>query len=282
MIDLEDLPPLRCPVVLAGFQGWNDAAEAASAVIRHLAESWEAVPVAEFDPENYYDLQVNRPRATVVDGVRKLTWPTTTLLVATPKRLDQDVILVDGIEPSMRWRSFSDELLDFVEGVSATQLVCMGSLLAEVPHTRPLPVVLTSEDPLIHERTGANATMYEGPTGILGILADAADARGIPTLSMWSSIPHYAASSHSAKASLALVRALEDALDWTLPHGDLESRSREWERGVDHLADTDDEIARYVRQLEAANDATDSPGASGDAIAREFERYLRGQDEDTR
>lgn len=277
MIELEDVPQLRSPVVLAAFEGWNDAGEAASSVVAHLAECWGATPVAGLDPEEYYDLQVNRPRVGLVDGLRRITWPTTSILIASPEGLDRDVILIDGIEPSMRWRTFCEEILDFVEDQGAEMIVCMGALLAEVPHTRPLPVGLISEDATLRERFGAERSSYEGPTGIVGVLADTATVREIPTLSAWASVPHYAAGAHSAKATLALIRSLEDIFSWTLPHGELEELSRAWERGVDELAETDDEVAEYVKHLEASTDAADSPAASGDAIAREFERYLRGR-----
>ncbi|MCA0435485.1 MAG: PAC2 family protein [Actinobacteria bacterium] len=281
MIDLDDVPPLRRPIVLAAFEGWNDAAEAASTLITHLVDAWDAQPVAALDPEDYYDLQVNRPRVAVEEdtGVRRVTWPTTTILVATPPGMDRDVILVDGIEPSMRWRSFVGELLSFAEENDAELVVCLGALLAEVPHTRPLPVLVTSENAVLRERLTAERSTYEGPTGIVGILADAANDRDLPAVSVWASVPHYAAGAHSAKATLAMIRRLEDLFGWTLPHGDLAEGARAWERGVDELAGTEEEVADYVRHLEAATDAADSPAASGDAIAREFERYLRGRGE---
>ena len=279
MIELDDVPPLRRPLVLAAFEGWNDAAEAASSLISHLAEAWSAQPVASLDPEDYYDMQVNRPRVAIAEGARRITWPTTNILVATPAGLDRDVILVDGIEPSMRWRTFVEELLDFAEDCDADTVVCLGALLAEVPHTRPLPVHVTSEDAALRSRLGLERSDYEGPTGIVGVLADTATQRDLATVSVWASVPHYAAGAHSAKATLAILRQLEDLFAWTLPHADLEEHARAWERGVDELAGTDDEVAEYVRHLEASTDAADSPAASGDAIAREFERYLRSRGE---
>lgn len=280
MIELEDVPPLRDPVVLAAFEGWNDAAEAASSLVSHLADAWQAQPVATLDPEPYYDVQVNRPRVGMVDGVRRISWPTTTILVATPPELDRDVLLVDGIEPSMGWRSFCAEVLGFTDDCGASLVVCLGALLADIPHSRPLPVSLTSDSPALRERYGAERNTYEGPTGITGVLADAAHQLDLDALMGWVSVPHYAAGTHSPKATLALLRRLEDALSWTLDHGDLAERSRAWERGVDQLAAGDPEIAAYVRTLEASTDAAGSPQASGDAIAREFERYLRGRPDD--
>ncbi len=266
-------------MMLAAFEGWNDAAEGASGVIAHLAALWNAQPVATIDPEEYYDLQVNRPRISTLDGTRRITWPSTTLLVASPEALDHDVILVDGIEPSMRWRGFCAELLAFADSSDTTLLVCVGALLAEAPHTRPLPVGISSPDPVLRERYGAVRNTYEGPTGIVGVLADAAYQLDTPAISCWASVPHYAAGTHSPKATLALLRTLENLFGWTLPHGDLEERSRAWERGVDQLADGDEEIASYVKALEESSDAAEHPQASGDAIAQEFERYLRGRDD---
>ncbi|MDO5627774.1 MAG: PAC2 family protein [Mobilicoccus sp.] len=275
MIEVEDLPELRRPVVVAAFEGWNDAGEAASSVIAHLAEVWGAEPVAAVDPEDYYDFQVNRPRVGPHEGVRRITWPTTRILLARRTGLGRDVLLVEGIEPSMRWRSFVVEILTLAHEVDAEMVICLGALLADVPHTRPCPVFLTSEDPELTDRLDLEPSTYEGHTGIVGVLADAATQSDLPCVSAWASVPHYAGGHNSPKATLALLRALEEVLDTVLPHGDLDELSRAWERGVDELAASDDEIAEYVQALESAQDTADRPEASGDAIAREFERYLR-------
>lgn len=275
MIEVEDMPELRRPIVVAAFEGWNDAGEAASSVIEHLADCWGAEPVAAVDPEDYYDFQVNRPRVGLHEGTRRITWPTTRVLLATQTGLDHDVLLIQGIEPSMRWRSFVVELLTLVHEVDAEMLVCLGALLADVPHTRPCPVFTTSEDPELIERFDLEPSTYEGHTGIVGVLADAALQSDLPCLSTWVSVPHYAGGHNSPKATLALLRSLEDVLDVVLPQGELEELSRAWERGVDELATSDEEIAEYVQALESAQDTAERPEASGDAIAAEFERYLR-------
>ncbi|GAB77141.1 PAC2 family protein [Austwickia chelonae] len=277
MIDFDDVPELRSPVVLAAFEGWNDAAEAASSVIGHLAQAWEATSVAGVDPEEYYDLQVNRPRITRSEGGRQIVWPGTSVLVATPPGLEHDVVLIDGVEPSMRWRAFSAELVDFMEEVGAQALFSLGALLAESPHRRPLPVTVTSEDPVVRERFDLPRSTYEGPTGIVGVLGDAASARDVPSASVWVSVPHYAAAPPAPKAIWALVRKLEELLSCELPHGDLVEASRAWEENIDQLVEGDEDVARYVRHLETSADAADSLAASGDAIARDFERYLRGR-----
>ncbi len=280
IIEIEDLPELNDPVVIAAFEGWNDAGEAATGALAHLATTWQARDVAAIDPEDYYDFQVNRPAVANIDGQRRITWPSTRFTVAQGALDGRDVVLVHGIEPSFRWQAFVEELLGFVEECDAGLLVCMGALLADSPHTRPAPVGVYSGDRDIRRRLDLTEPTYEGPTGIVGVLADAAESRGFVTVSTWVSVPHYAASSPSPKAVLALISTLEHLLGSDVPRGELEEMARAWERGVNELASSDEEIAEYVRALESASDAVQSPEASGDAIAREFERYLRRGDDD--
>ena len=279
MIELEDVPELRNPIMIAAFEGWNDAGEAATAAIEHLAQVWNAEPVAAIDPEEYYDFQVNRPRVVLEDGKRRISWPTTRVLLATSASLERDVILVQGIEPSTRWRSFTIELLEFARHMGVTTFVTLGALLADVPHTRPLPVIATSEHEDVVHRFDLEPSTYEGATGIVGVLADAASQADLPSLSCWASVPHYAGGTPSPKATLALIAKLEELLDLTIPRGDLAEESRAWEHGVDELAESDDEVAQYVHSLEQAQDTADLPEATGDAIAREFQRYLRGRED---
>ena len=280
LIEIEDLPALNDPVVIAAFEGWNDAGEAATGALTHLDQSWETRDVAALDPEDYYDFQVNRPTVSSVDGRRRITWPSTRIAVAQGVLGGRDVVLLQGIEPSFRWRSFVEELLGFVEECDAGLLICAGALLADSPHTRPCPVSVYSGEREIRRRLELDEPAYEGPTGIVGVLAEAADHHGIPTVSTWVSVPHYAASAPSPKAVLALVSTFERLLGADMPRGELEEMSRAWERGVNELAAGDDEVAEYVKALENATDTVESPEASGDAIAREFERYLRRRDDD--
>ncbi len=279
MIEVEDLPELVDPVVIAAFEGWNDAGEAATSVVEHLAQVWEAEPIAAIDPEEYYDFQVNRPRIGTTDGVRRITWPTTRVLYAPRRAAGRDILLIQGIEPSTRWRSFVVELLSLADEVDASMVLCLGSLLADVPHTRPLPVGTFSEDASLAHSLDLEPSTYEGPCGIVGVLADASHQAEIPTISCWVSVPHYAGGTPSPKAALALLDQVEELLDLRVPRGDLEDLSKAWERGVDELAAGDDEVAEYVQALEQATDTAEHPEASGDAIAREFERYLRRRDE---
>jgi predicted ATP-grasp superfamily ATP-dependent carboligase len=280
VIELTDVPELRDPIMIAAFEGWNDAGEAATAAIEHLTEVWNAETVAAIDPEDYYDFQVSRPRVIVEDGKRRISWPTTRILLATSTSLSRDVLLVQGIEPSTRWRSFTIELLEFARQMGVTTFVTLGALLADVPHTRPIPVSATSQHEDVVHRFDLEPSKYEGATGIVGVLSDAASQADLPSLSCWAAVPHYAGGTPSPKATLGLISKLEELFDLTIPHGDLPDEARAWEHGVDELAESDDEVAEYVHSLEQAQDTVDLPEASGDAIAREFERYLRRRGED--
>jgi len=271
-----DLSALNSPAVIAAFEGWNDAGEAASAAVAHLSSTWDATAIGEIDPEDYYDFQVTRPVLEVIDGqARRLTWPTTRLAVAHPAALQRDVILVHGIEPNMRWRGFCRDLVDGFTKLGAEMVILVGALLADSPHTRPVPVTVAASDEKLAVALQIDPVDYTGPTGIVNVLQDACSAVNIPSVSLWAAVPHYVAQPPSPKATLALLRGIEDILDAPMPLGDLPDEARAWERGVDELAEQDTEVADYVRALEEAKDATDLPEASGDAIAREFERYLR-------
>ena len=276
MIELDGIGKLTSPVIIAAFEGWNDAGEAASGVINHLSLAWQATEVGAIDPEDYYDFQVTRPVTEVAEGrTERLVWPTTRLLAAKQEATDRDLLLLRGIEPNMRWRGFCSELVTAFSALEIELVVLLGALLADSPHTRPVPVATAASDTALAADLRADPVDYKGPTGIVGVLQHACADAGIPAVSLWASVPHYVAQPPSPKATLALIRAVEDVLDVSLPLADLPQEARAWERGVDELAEQDTEVADYVRTLEEAKDATDLPEASGDAIAREFERYLR-------
>jgi predicted ATP-grasp superfamily ATP-dependent carboligase len=275
VIELEDLGELRDPVMICAFEGWNDAGEAASAVVEHLADVWDAEVVAALDPEDYYDFQVNRPRVVMEAGRRRISWRTTRVLVARDTSLGRDVVLVQGVEPSFRWRAFAIELMELAQAVDVSMVLTLGALMADVAHSRPIPVTATSDNEDTRHRLDLEMSTYEGPTGIVGVIADAANQVGIPSVSCWAAVPHYAGHTPSPKATLALVVRLEDLFDAPVEHGELDEDSRAWERGIDELAASDSEVAEYVESLEEAQDTADLPEASGDAIAKEFERYLR-------
>lgn len=276
MIEFESMPDLVDPVLVAAFVGWNDAGDAASGAIEHLEDVWQAVPIGSVDPEEYYDFQVNRPVISVDDaGVRSLTWPTTRISVARVPLATRDIVLVHGIEPSMRWQTFCDEILLAADELGVGMVVTLGALLADAPHSRPVPVTGSSTDPAVNARYGFEASRYEGPTGIVGVLNHACQEAGVPAVSLWAAVPHYVAAPPCPKATLALLHHLEDILDVSIPLGDLPEEARAWQAGVDELAAEDEEIGEYVRQLEEQRDTAELPEASGESIAREFERYLR-------
>ncbi|PBC81489.1 MULTISPECIES: PAC2 family protein [unclassified Streptomyces] len=283
MIELEGVPELIDPVMVAAFEGWNDAGDAASAAVAHLDREWKGEVFAALDAEDYYDFQVNRPTVFLDGGVRKITWPTTRLSVVrvgdkNGKGRTRDLVLVRGIEPSMRWRSFCNEILGFAHELGVEMLVVLGSLLGDTPHTRPVPVSGVTSDAELASRLDLEESRYEGPTGIVGILQEACTHAGVPAVSLWAAVPHYVSQPPNPKASLALLNRLEDLLDVRIPLGELSEDARAWQLGVDQLAAEDSEVAEYVQSLEEARDTADLPEASGEAIAREFERYLRRRD----
>jgi predicted ATP-grasp superfamily ATP-dependent carboligase len=276
VIELEGVPELHDPLLITAFAGWNDAGDAATDALDLLAKDWHARQIGELDPEEYYDFQVNRPIVSLVDGVtRRLTWPTSRLLLARPEAGRRDLVLLRGIEPNMRWRGFCSEFVDAAHRLGVVEALNLGALLSDSPHTRPVPVTASASDSTTARRLGIDQSRYEGPTGIVGVFHDACINAGIPSVSLWAAVPHYVAQPPSPKATLALLRRLEDLHDLVVPYGELPELARAWERGVDELAREDNEIGDYVRNLERQSDETELPEASGEAIAREFERYLR-------
>ncbi|MFC7259499.1 PAC2 family protein [Streptomyces lutosisoli] len=279
MIELEGVPELIDPVMVAAFEGWNDAGDAASAAVAHLDREWKGEVFAALDAEDYYDFQVNRPTVWLDGGVRKITWPTTRLsVVRVGGEKPRDLVLVRGIEPSMRWRSFCNELLGFAHELGVELVVILGALLGDTPHTRPVPVSGVTSDPDLARTMDLEETKYEGPTGIVGILQEACTHAGVPAVSLWAAVPHYVSQPPNPKATLALLNRLEDLIDLRIPLGELPEDARAWQLGVDQLAAEDSEVAEYVQTLEEARDTAELPEASGEAIAREFERYLRRRD----
>lgn len=280
-MEILGIPELRSPIMILAFSGWNDAGEAASAAIEHLASIWPVQSIGEFDTEEFYDYQNNRPIVSVDESFnRSLTWPTTTVRGVSLPNYDRDLILVSGVEPSLKWRSFVGQLLDLGEDLDISMVVCLGSLLADVPHTRPIPVTATAARPEFGERLGLEMSRYEGPTGILGAIQDACNQREIDALSIWAAIPHYVSSPPCPKATLSLLNHLEDLLELPIDLGELPEDAKAWEIGVDQLSQEDSEIADYVKSLEESKDEADLPEATGEAIAREFERYLRRRGEE--
>ncbi len=268
------------PVMVAAFEGWNDAGEAASLAVEHLANQWDAYELCALTPDDYYDFQVTRPRMTVVDGlVSEVEWPTTRVRVASPPEVDHDVVLVTGPEPNLRWRSYIADLMAIARELGVKRVVMLGSLLADAPHTRPIPVTGMASPVELGTRHGLDPTTYSGPTGIVGVAHKMFSSVGLETVSLWAAIPHYVAQPPCPKATLALLAWLEDFLDVRVPLGELPDEAVSWESNVDELTAEDEEISSYVRGLEEAKDTAELPEASGDAIAEEFERYLRRRDD---
>ncbi len=275
-MEIVEIPPLRAPILIASFGGWNDAGEAATGALNHLLNMWDNTLIAAVDPEDFYDYQVNRPQVSIDDSkIRHITWPGTQIFGVQSPSLPFDLVIAKGVEPSMRWKSFSGQILDLADDLEVSMIVTLGALLADTPHTRPITVTGSGSHPDVAKRLGMNISRYQGPTGILGILQDGAQKRGIDAVSLWASIPHYASSSPSPKATLALVNSLEDFLNVSIDQGDLPDHARAWEIAVDEMASEDSDIAEYIKTLEASKDETELPEASGESIAREFERYLR-------
>ena len=271
MPDLEKFAQRRLLVV--AFEGWNDAGEAASGAVRTLKDALDLYPIAEVDPEDYFDYQFNRPSvSTDENGRRVLEWPSVTLYAPVD---GTGVHVLLGTEPSRGWKTFSSEIIDAVEAAGITGIVFLGAMLADVPHTRPISVFAGSDNRAVQDFWELEASTYEGPVGILSVLGLAAEKAGIPTLSIWASVPHYVHNSPSPKATLALLDKLEEFVDVVVDRGSLVEDASAWEDGIDALAEDDEDMAAYIKQLETARDTVDSPEASGDAIAEEFERYLR-------
>lgn len=284
-------------LLVVAFEGWNDAGEAASGAVRSLKEQLALYPIAEVDSEEYFDFQFNRPVTSQdEDGNRLLIWPTVTMYGPTSlrkkkvKRLAEDaqltmsgdngsnIYLLLGTEPSRGWKTFTSEIMATVHDVHITGIIFLGAMLADVPHTRPISVFVTSENAAVRKQLGVERSAYDGPVGILSVLGIAAEAAGIPTVSIWASVPHYVHNAPSPKATLAIIDKLEELIDVVIPRGELVTESAAWESGINALAGDDEDMAAYIAQLEAARDTVDSPEASGEAIAQEFERYLRKRD----
>jgi proteasome assembly chaperone (PAC2) family protein len=272
-----DPPKLVEPILISAFEGWNDAGDAASTAIEHLQLTWDATPLVDVDPDDYYDFQVTRPTVRMVDGVtRRVEWPTTRLSTCRPPGSSRDIVLVHGIEPNMRWRKFCAELLEHIERLGVTTVVTLGSMLADTPHTRPVPVTGTAYDAASAARFSLEHSRYQGPTGIVGVLQDACVQAGIPAISLWAAVPHYVSQPPSPKATLALLHRVEEVLDVEVPLGALPEQADEWQRTVSEMAEEDEDVSNYVRALEERGDAAITLNeTSGDAIAAEFERYLR-------
>jgi len=266
-------------VLIVALEGWNDAGDAASECARMVIDQCDLVPLLSIDPEEYFDFQLTRPLVSLEsDGSRTLNWPDVTLF-GNPGSDRATPLVLLGQEPSRLWRSFAARMVDHALAYDIEAIVFLGAMLADVPHSRPVRVTATSDDPDIREMLGAEKSTYEGPVGVLTVLSLAAAEVGIPSVHLWAQVPHYVHTAPSPKATLAIVDRLEEVVGIAVDREDLEVDALRWEEGIDALAEEDDDMSAYIDQLERARDAVDAPEASGDAIAQEFEKYLRGRPE---
>jgi proteasome assembly chaperone (PAC2) family protein len=275
---------LRAPLLIAAFEGWNDAGDAASSAVRYLRDRWQAEPFASIDPEDYFDFSSTRPHVRLTDELtREIAWPTNELSAASLPGTSRDVIVLLGTEPQLKWKTFARELVEVATSMGVELVVTLGALLADVAHTRPVRVTGTAADNELVQRLGLTRSTYEGPTGIVGVLHDAFSRADIPSASLWAAVPHYVAATPSPKASLALVERAARLLSTSLFTADLQLMAANYEREVSEVVDSDDDVAAYVRRLEDHADDPDESSSlelmSGDALADELERFLREQTE---
>jgi proteasome assembly chaperone (PAC2) family protein len=276
-------PDLTRPVLIAAFRGWNDGAQAASLAAGYLAKTWDAEQFAEIDPENFFDFQATRPHVSLEEGLaRRIDWPETGFYHARPEGLDRDVVLLLGIEPNLRWRTFTELVVGLAGDIGIELMITLGALLADVPHTRPSPVTGSATDSDLVERLGLSASRYEGPTGIVGVLHDAWKQNGIPSASLWAAVPHYVSLTPSPRAAVALAERLGRLLGVEIDVDELEEAAQSYEEQVSEAVASDEETASYVEELERRADqleeANDLP--SGDALAAELTRFLREREQD--
>lgn len=272
-------------ILLVAFEGWNDATEAASGALRTISDQLKVQTLEAVDPEDYYDFQFARPMLELDDqGNRSLSWPGTELLQASPEGLKaypgaKDLYLLLGSEPSRRWISFASEVMEMVQDREIDAVVMLGAMLADVPHTRPMPIFKSSQNPALQQMFALEPSKYEGPVGILTVLAQAFEAEGIPVLSLWGSVPHYVHNTQNPKASLGFLSELSSLTGLDFETAALAEAAFEWERSIDELSESDEEMAGYIEQLEKSRDAYESELASGDAIAKELEKFLKERPE---
>jgi proteasome assembly chaperone (PAC2) family protein len=267
---------------VAAFRGWNDGAQGASLAASFLAQSWNAERFADIDPEEFYDFQAVRPHVRLEDGVtRKIDWPENVFYSAAVPGTDRDAVILLGVEPNTRWRTFSETVAGLGTELGVELFVTLGALLADVPHTRPAPVTGSASDPDLVQELGLGASRYEGPTGIVGVLHDSCRAAGIPSASLWAAVPHYASLAASPKAAIALCSRLSGLLGAPIDVSELDRAAEAYERQVSEAVAQDDETESYVRELERRRDALgdelDVP--SGDTLAAELTRFLREHEE---
>jgi proteasome assembly chaperone (PAC2) family protein len=275
-------PTLRRPVMVCAFKGWNDAGEAASAAVSFIRESFDSDDVASIDPEEFFDFTAVRPQVRLTEGEsREIDWPQATLSAAEVPGAESDLVMFQATEPSLRWRRYTENLIETAQELGVRMVITLGALLADVPHSRPVAITGLASNPALVERLGFQRTSYEGPTGIVGVLHHSCARAGLPSASLWASVPHYVAAAPNPKVALALVRAFEGIAGVAVDAGELESASEDYERQVSAAVASDPEVRAFVERLESAIDEVQGDGPdeedipSADTIARDFQRFLR-------
>jgi predicted ATP-grasp superfamily ATP-dependent carboligase len=275
---IDEHPELERPVLIAAFRGWNDGGQGASLAGAYLAQAWAAEQFASIDSEGFYDFQATRPTVSLVDGFqRQIDWPENTFLHAPLPGGGRDAIIMLGVEPNLRWRTFGRHVSGLAKSFGVELVITLGSLLADVPHTRPAPVTGSATDPELIDRLGLQASRYEGPTGIVGVLHDACGREGIPSASLWAAVPHYVSLTPSPRAAKALVDRLAELLHADVDTTELDEAADAYSQQVSEAVAADTETSQYVEELERRVDeaADEAEIPSGDAIAAELTRYLR-------
>ncbi|HEY1285051.1 MAG TPA: PAC2 family protein [Solirubrobacterales bacterium] len=275
------IPELRSPILVCSFRGWNDAAGAASTALAAVASAFEAELIAQVDPEEYFDFQETRPTITLTDGqARHIEWPQNNLISLAVPGAERDLVLLDGTEPNLRWRTFSETIATAADALGVEMVITMGALVAEVSHTLPVPITGLASDAELVEELDLQRSSYEGPTGIVGVLHDCCRQVGMTSASLWAAVPHYVAAVPNPKAGLALLRRLEGLTGIAVEAGELEEEAASYEEQIGRAVAANPEIAELVERIEAEQaeqlgESEELPSA--DSIAREFQRFLRQQ-----
>jgi len=281
LLQISGRPSLERPTLIAAFRGWNDGGQGASLAAGYLAKLWGAERFAEIDPETFFDFQATRPHVSLEEGItRRIDWPATVFYHGRPPGLEHDVVLLLGIEPNLRWRTFVELVVNFAKELGTELVVSLGALLADVPHTRPCPVTGSASDPKLVDRLGLSASRYEGPTGIVGVLHDACRRENIPSVSLWAAVPHYVSLTPSPRAALALCEGLGDLLGMEIETHELDEAAAAYSDQVSEAVSSDPETAAYVEELERRADtlAEEEDLPSGEALAAELTRFLRDRE----
>jgi proteasome assembly chaperone (PAC2) family protein len=275
-----DLPHLRSPVMVCAFRGWNDAAAAASTALGAIAASLDAELIARIDPEDYFDFQSTRPTISMDEGqARRIEWPENNLIAIRVPTADRDLILLDGTEPNLRWRTFSETVATAADALGVELVITLGALIAEVSHTLPVPITGLASSPGLVDELDLERSNYEGPTGIVGVVHDLCRQSGISSASLWAAVPHYVAAVPNPKAALALLRRLEGLTGIAVEASELEEETTDYEEQIGRAVAANPEIEELVARIEAEQvDLLSAEGEdlpSADSIAREFQRFLR-------